>query len=123
MHIWSLKLLGVSCGSIGNMGPLACGASVQNMNSMLTQQGSQWRPDALKKHSGEGLKKAFKTCVILARLWGPNVVPNGAQNMYLFEVSGVPGPDWAHGALRVDSESQNGGSKCFPKWSSKYVFV
>ena len=27
---------------------------------MLTQQGSQWRPDALKKHSGEGLKKRSK---------------------------------------------------------------
>jgi len=64
-----------------------------------------------------GSQKTFKTCVILPRLWGPNVVPNGAQHMYLFEGSGVPGPDWAHRALGVDSESQNGGSKCSPKCS------
>ena len=50
----------------------------------------------------------FKTLVIFTRLWGQHVVQNGAQNQGFFEVVGVPGPVWAHRALRVDSESQNG---------------
>ncbi len=39
---------------------------------------------------------------------GPNAFQNGAQNTYLFEVAGVPGPVWARETLRVDSESHNG---------------
>ena len=71
------------------------------------QKLSKWRPDALKNLSGEGLKNVFKTLVIFTRLWGQNVVQNGAQNQGFFEVVGVPGPVLAHRALRVDSESQN----------------
>ena len=33
------------------------------------------------------------------------------QNRTVFEVFGVPGPVWAHRALRVDSESQNGAQE------------
>ena len=75
------------------------------------QKLSKWRPDALKNLSGEGLKKTFKTCVIFSRLWGSNVDQNWAQKPHLFEVFGVPGPVWAHRALRVDSESQNGAQE------------
>ena len=45
---------------------------------------SKWRPDALKNLSGEGLKNAFKTYYMLCRLWGPNVVENGARNNCFF---------------------------------------
>ena len=48
------------------------------------QKLSKWRPDALKNLSGEGLEKTFKTCVIFSRLWDPNVVQNGAQNLCFF---------------------------------------
>jgi len=50
------------------------------------QKLSKWRPDALKNLSGEGLKNTFETCVIFNRLWGPNVVQNGAQNLCSFRL-------------------------------------
>ena len=67
-----------------------------------------WRPDALKNLSGEGLKKAIKTRTLFCCLWGLNVLQKGAQKSYFLKVFGVPGPVWAHRALRVDSESHNG---------------
>ena len=38
----------------------------------------------LSKTCPERVKKRFKTCFILGRLWGPNVVENGAQNKGFF---------------------------------------
>ena len=75
------------------------------------QKLSTWRPAALKNLSGEGLKKTFKTYVIFGRLWDQNVVQNGVQKLIFFKVFGVPGLVWAHRALRVDSESQNGAQE------------
>ena len=46
--------------------------------------------------------------ILRAKMEGPNAFQNGAQNTYLFEVAGVPGPVWARETLRVESESQNG---------------
>ena len=56
---------------------------VPNSIKIDGQKLSKWRPDALENLSGEG-KKKFKTCFILGRLWGPNVVENGAQNKGFF---------------------------------------
>ena len=65
----------------------------------------------LSETSPERVSKKRSTRAIFSRLWGPNVVQNGAQKTYFFVVFGVPGPVWAHRALRVDSESQNGAQE------------
>ena len=56
-------------------------------------------------------KQTFETRLICSRLWGPKVLQNGARKRFFFLFFGVPGAVWAHRALGVDSESQNGAQE------------